>query len=296
MTDFNPAARQPFKNLDTDEYVLFLTSPFSQWYPSAFTSDSGQAFNCAEQYMMYGKALLFGDSETAAKILKAETPKEQKELGRQIKGFDADVWNAHAREIVYQGNHYKFTQNPHLFDVLAATAGKELVEAAHYDPIWGIGLRADDPLAADKANWKGTNWLGSTLTKLRDDLARAGFAPQRDSSLQMLRFDDAAGQRILYIEAGEYARQHGHATLEEFAGERLRLRQALKNAGPELALTAKIAWQTATTPRDVFEALNPGVFRDGFDGAGSSAALVPAYAPKTPAQSRARPSSAPKNE
>lgn len=37
---------------------------------------------------MYLKALHFGDVETAEKILLAETPKEAKNLGREVRNFD----------------------------------------------------------------------------------------------------------------------------------------------------------------------------------------------------------------
>ena len=97
--DFNPQAERR-KNTETDKYVLFLTSEFSQWFPSDFQDAAGRKFNCAEQYMMFRKAELFGDAESAQKILDAKTPDEQKALGRGVKGFDKDIWNAAAQGIV----------------------------------------------------------------------------------------------------------------------------------------------------------------------------------------------------
>ncbi len=202
-------SERKIKNAETDKYVLFLTSEFSQWYPSAFKSDEGLTFHSAEQYMMHRKALMFGDAETAQKIMGVPDGKEGarqcKQLGREVKNFDAAVWDAYAREAVYKGNFYKFTQNAHLYDVLAATKGKELVEAADYDKIWGVGLNADDRLIQDKANWKGKNWLGETLTRLRDDLAAQNFVPS--SRQDMFKFWDIPGQRTLYIPAQELAEQ-----------------------------------------------------------------------------------------
>jgi|GEM_PF-1124065 len=289
MTDFNAKSTKSQKNRDTSKYVLFLTNEFSQWFPSPFTSKEGIRFNTAEQYMMYQKAMLFNDSEVAAQILKAETPNEQKELGRKVKGFAPAVWNDHAQDIVYQGNYYKFTQNAHLFDVLAATKGKELVEAAHYDPVWGIGLRADDPLAEDKANWKGKNWLGGTLTKLRDNLDTAGFQPRRDPAVRILRFDDKEGQRILYIEEQEFLKQAGYSSMKDFATARFHLRKKLESdvhgnpmdySFPQLNLTAKIGWETVTTDREVFEALNPRVLQDGLQEPETTSFLIPNYTRK----------------
>lgn len=153
----------------TDKYTLFVKGPFSQWHASEFVID-GQKFVTAEQYMMYSKAMLFNDVEVANAIMRTNNPMEQKALGRKVRNFDADKWNAVARDIVYKGNMAKFSQNEDLRQALLDTEGTELVEAAWYDPVWGIGLREDDPLAWDKKNWRGTNWLGETLTRVREDL------------------------------------------------------------------------------------------------------------------------------
>ena len=45
-----------------NKYNLFWDGPFSQWASSPFRNEYGN-FNCAEQYMMYRKALLFNDFE-----------------------------------------------------------------------------------------------------------------------------------------------------------------------------------------------------------------------------------------
>jgi ribA/ribD-fused uncharacterized protein len=155
-------------------FTFFFTeaSPFSQWYRCSFTED-GRAFNCAEQYMMHGKAVLFGDAEMAGKILEADHPRTHKALGRKVRGFDDPVWKRERERIVRAGNHAKFTQNPELRELLLATRGTTLVEASPYDKIWGIGLAASDPRAQDPSQWKGRNLLGAILTALRDDLAAA---------------------------------------------------------------------------------------------------------------------------
>jgi ribA/ribD-fused uncharacterized protein len=152
-------------------YTFFFTeaSPFSQWYRCSFTA-SELTFMCAEQYMMHGKAVLFGDAAIAAQIMAATHPKKHKELGRKVKNFDADVWNRERETIVLAGNRAKFTQNSELLELLLATKGTTLVEASPYDRIWGIGLAASDPKAQDPATWRGQNLLGKILTRLRDEL------------------------------------------------------------------------------------------------------------------------------
>lgn len=153
-------------------FTFFFTeaSPFSQWYRCAF-EDSGVHFNCAEQYMMHGKAKLFDDPETAALILAADHPRDHKALGRKVKRFDDAVWKRERERIVMAGNRAKFAQNADLLQLLLDTRGTTLVEASPYDKIWGIGLAATDPRAQDRATWKGQNLLGKILTELRDELA-----------------------------------------------------------------------------------------------------------------------------
>lgn len=154
------------------QYTFFYKtrSPFSNWHPAIFEDEDGVEYNCTEQYMMYQKAKLFGDHETATEILDAMDPREQKALGRKVKGFVSSIWEANAKSIVYDGCKLKFTQNPHLLQKLFDTEGTLLVEASPYDKIWGIGLGEDDPRIHDPKNWQGTNWLGEILTRLRDDL------------------------------------------------------------------------------------------------------------------------------
>jgi ribA/ribD-fused uncharacterized protein len=155
-------------------FTFFFTeaSPFSQWYRCTFRDDA-ITFNCAEQYMMHGKAMLFGDTATAEKILAAAHPKQQKALGRKVTPFDDAIWRRERERIVATGSRLKYTQNPALRELLVATAGTTLVEASPYDKIWGIGLSASDPRAQDPAQWKGQNLLGKILTALRDELATA---------------------------------------------------------------------------------------------------------------------------
>lgn len=154
------------------KYTFFYKtrSPFSNWHPSIFEDENGIEYNCSEQYMMYQKALLFGDTDILAEILDTPDPREQKALGRKIKGFDSKIWEANAKRIVYEGCKLKFEQNPHLLNKLLDTEGTLLVEASPYDKIWGIGLGEDDPRIQDPKNWQGTNWLGEVLTDLRENL------------------------------------------------------------------------------------------------------------------------------
>ena len=157
------------EKLIPEKFTFFWGGPFSQWHKSAFKDEKGQVFNCAEQYMMYHKAITFKDQETADKVLETSDPRKQKALGRKVKNFSEYEWSGVAIDIVYHGNKLKFSQNPELKEILMATKGTTLVEASPYDKIWGIGLKEDDPKAQRRNTWEGFNWLGETLTRLRED-------------------------------------------------------------------------------------------------------------------------------
>ena len=153
----------------TDRFVFFWRGWPSQWGRTPFTH-AGITYNCCEQYMMAEKARIFGDKETLQTILAAISPKEQKALGREVRGFDEAIWNSVCRGIVYTGNLAKFQQNPELTAKLLDTGDRTIVEASPVDRIWGIGLAADNSDALDPAKWRGTNWLGIALMQVRATL------------------------------------------------------------------------------------------------------------------------------
>lgn len=163
--------------------VLFWgrKDPFSNWHPSTFTF-VGRKFNCSEQYMMYAKAFLFGDMEALERIMATRDPREQKAIGRQVKGYDDRVWKAQARDLMLPGLVGKFEQNPEIDDVLVGSAPMLIVEAAPDDRLWGVGLAAEDSRILDKSQWLGSNWLGEVLMQARDIRVRDRQARPSPSS------------------------------------------------------------------------------------------------------------------
>ena len=157
-------------------FVFFWNGWPSQWHPAAFTLD-GVAYQCAEQFMRAEKARLFGDEETRAQILAATSPREHKALGRRVRGFDAERWTEACREVVYRGNVAKFAQSAELGARLLATGDRTLVEASPTDLVWGIGLAADDARATDPSAWRGKNWLGEALMRVRAEMAARPSPP-----------------------------------------------------------------------------------------------------------------------
>ncbi|KAG8766792.1 hypothetical protein FRC20_006118 [Serendipita sp. 405] len=177
-----------------NDYIFFWKTSeeygwASQWYESPFfdkphptseyfdENESGGGlvlFPTAEHYMMYQKAILFQDYPIADQILETPVsdPGRVKRLGKQVKGFNEQVWNENRWEIVKNGNRLKFEQNPELKRVLVET-GRDiaLVEASPYDRIWGIGKTKEDALKSlNETDQWGLNLLGRILEEVRTEL------------------------------------------------------------------------------------------------------------------------------
>ena len=146
----------------------------SNWYLSEFTVDD-ITFSSMEQYMMYEKAILFHDQETAKKILQKDNVAEIKALGRIVQNFDDTVWGQSREEIVYKGVFEKFRQNPELRKRLERTGEEIIAECAVKDRIWGIGLSMKDEDRFCVERWNGQNLLGKILMDVRKDIKQGNY-------------------------------------------------------------------------------------------------------------------------
>lgn len=163
----------------TDKFVFFFTDKdvFSNWYVSPFYDKMAWKFNpevecqikfdCVEQYMMWRKASLFKDYDTALAILsgsrKRGNEKEQayyKRMGRAVEGYEDSMWEDWREMVVKRGLFMKYNQNPELKRVLMKYKSKIFVEASPYDAIYGIKMGMNDQGVEDPSNWKGENLLG----------------------------------------------------------------------------------------------------------------------------------------
>lgn len=155
--------------------MIFFHNPdeingyLSNWYMSDFEY-SDIKFNCLEQYMMWSKAKLFNDNQTAEKILASSDCREIKQLGREVRNFNEGVWVTNRTQIVYEGLLEKFRQNEDLRDKLLGTKDEILAECAVHDKIWGIGLSMSDTRRFNKQEWRGMNLLGACLMQVRETL------------------------------------------------------------------------------------------------------------------------------
>lgn len=121
--------------MQTDTHFFFYKSALSQWHMVDFYVE-GIKFSCGEAYMMAKKALLFDDINSYTKIMNIKHPRDMQLLGRQIKYYNQQIWDAHKYEIVYNGNYARFKQNDDQWELLKSTGNLELVEGSPIDKIW----------------------------------------------------------------------------------------------------------------------------------------------------------------
>lgn len=143
----------------------------SNWYMSDFIED-GRLYTSVEQYLMYGKAVVFKDEEMQQAILATHDVSEIKQYGRQVKGYNETVWNGLRQLVLYRGLVLKFSQNEELRQKLIATGNKMLVECARTDKIFSCGISIKDPMRLDMSKWSGKNLLGFALIDLREQLKK----------------------------------------------------------------------------------------------------------------------------
>ncbi|MBQ6594893.1 MAG: NADAR family protein [Clostridia bacterium] len=151
---------------DADKEYGFL----SNWYRSEFYSKS-KRFSSVEQYLMYHKALIFGDTDTAAMILKEDDPAVIQKLGRKVTPYIDTIWAGRCQAVLYRGLMCKFSQNPTLRSELLMTGDAILVEGTASDKRFANGLTRTDPDRYDMQKWLGKNLLGFTLMEVRDELS-----------------------------------------------------------------------------------------------------------------------------
>lgn len=128
----------------------------------------GEKFPTVEHYFQAMKAKEFNDDEIYNKIIKAKTPKAAKALGKKVKNFVTEVWDAKRDEVMEKAMRAKFVQHPELRKELQATGDKLIGAADPRDTYWGIGTSMDLEKAKSPSKWRGQNKLGKILMALRN--------------------------------------------------------------------------------------------------------------------------------
>lgn len=171
----------------------------SNWYESPFEF-SGTTFQTGEHWMMWHKARLFRDLETAERILQVTDPDEVKKLGKQVSPFVDTAWDEVRVPIMTVGLRQKFMQSELLANELLSTGSAVLAEAAPNDRTWGVGIGKGDPGLDDPLAWHGRNLLGIALMNVRSDLrALAAVGIRMEPDVDVLRGSQIWGMSLLQL-------------------------------------------------------------------------------------------------
>ena len=138
-----------------------------RWAPLTI---NGLTFENCEKYIQYRKADLFNDEETIVAILESHNPYEIKRLGKKVKGFNEEEWNAILPDVAYDVNKLKYVTHKDMGNLLMSTHPKRLAEATDEDP-WGCGLHLNHRDVLDVTKWKrNPGVMGDVLMRIRSDL------------------------------------------------------------------------------------------------------------------------------
>ncbi len=158
----------------SDDAVVFLSSKsvLSNFNMDCPISVDKTDYNSTEQYIQSEKAMLFGDTETAAYIMKESDPRVMKRLGNKVKNYDDFVWDISCSEIVTKATKAKFTTHEKARQALLDTGSRMIGEGSR-SKRWGIGHHISEEGVLDTATWTGKNLMGKILMSLREELREA---------------------------------------------------------------------------------------------------------------------------
>ena len=166
------------------------TTPSISSYPSVFPivkdatnipmqfgppfSIGGLQFRSPFHYYYFMKAHIFGDTDTAKKILEYDDGywgpdwRELQKMASHVKGFNNDIWKKCHIRIAYKACKHKILSDPYALRDLLSTYGKCLSWYMPNEPIWGYVNCGEDWFNIN--NIHGENRMGNVLNLLRDDI------------------------------------------------------------------------------------------------------------------------------
>ena len=224
----------PFSNLYISPYgyELFYDENGGVSSTPGFNPQTGQPYQksarvySVEQAFALGKAVTFanvakeraeqarqaGNQEEMQQWMKAQQANEdlQKQIlehktnnaadfrrfGRQVKGYDDEIWNQMGPGWMAQAMMAKASSDPVFHDALVKTAGMDLVEAAPRDGKWGGQI--DINQTPDFSQYQGQNIQGALLKSVRKQIVGNEMYRQQvlqDVNKRMNAFNDRLSQR-----------------------------------------------------------------------------------------------------
>ena len=114
-------------------------------------------------------------------------PSAHERAGRGVRNFASAAWDREKQHVVLSGKYARSTQNPAMKHHLLSTGNKRLAKASPLDPVWGIGLRADDARAKGPRQWRGKILLGEALSAVREEIRGSEIGLTNPASVDRFR-------------------------------------------------------------------------------------------------------------
>ena len=101
-------------------------------------------------------------SSTLARIIRSSDPKTQKGLGREVKNWNEERWEAACMPSVVAACLARAESTPILREIYMDNqyGKRQFCEGSPSDRIWGVGISWKSPVIDNPRHWKGRNLLG----------------------------------------------------------------------------------------------------------------------------------------
>ena len=170
---------------ENEDVLLFYNSkcPLSNWSVEYTFKVDHIEYCCVEQFITVEKAYHFGDHHVGQRAMRLNDPKEIRDLGEKIRGFNRREWIDKRDEVMKVALKHKFSDPGArgAREFLLSTGNKTIGEASKH-MYWGAGLVASHPDALNAEAWTGANTLGQMLMEIRNDIARESGIQNEEST------------------------------------------------------------------------------------------------------------------
>jgi ribA/ribD-fused uncharacterized protein len=172
-----------YKMRVTEKHILFDTGVLNPMQTSRIKLKSSELegefgntphidgelrFYNAEHAILYIKALIFGDRKSMRLIYEARTRKEVRKYGKEISGYDRDIWHDRASYAIYYAVEKRFDQDEDFKHAVLDkyNNGLSFVYCSPFDKVLGNGLHLSNSSSDHEEKWHGKNLYGSAITSV----------------------------------------------------------------------------------------------------------------------------------
>ena len=192
-----PSAQQQQRQPEEETFIFFNDPDVKEDEHSALSPDTmieiiynSTKYTSPTQAYEAERVVALKRNDLRPQILKTRSAKMIRAIGARVVGDvekPIDLWISIFKALLMQHPRYE--------RILRETDTDTLVYANPKDSKWGIGLKAEDPLALSKENWAGENWVGQAWQAVREGLPEVDAEAEEEEEAEA---EQAGG----YVEHG----------------------------------------------------------------------------------------------